>query len=94
MLTGRAITLLPSNASVATVNTAGSITTFAPGTTTITATSEGQSGSAVLTVTPVPVPNVTVSLAAQSLPPYPDRPVAQPQWRAIACLKRMYYTVV
>ena len=67
VLTGRTITWSTSNASVATVNTSGNITTFAPGTTTITATSEGQSGSAVLTVTPVPVANVTVSLAAQSL---------------------------
>ncbi|MCU0649384.1 MAG: Ig-like domain-containing protein [Gemmatimonadaceae bacterium] len=67
VLSGRTITWSSSSTPVATINDAGVITTFAPGTTTITATSEGRTGSATLTVTPVPVANIVVTLAATSL---------------------------
>jgi hypothetical protein len=60
VLSGRTITWSSSSTAVATVNDAGVITTFAPGATTITATSEGRTGSATLTVTPVPIASVTI----------------------------------
>jgi uncharacterized protein YjdB len=67
LLTGRTITWSSSNAGVASVNASGVITALAPGTTTITASSEGRTGSALLTVTAPLVSTVTVSLGAQSL---------------------------
>ncbi|MEP6832134.1 MAG: Ig-like domain-containing protein, partial [Gemmatimonas sp.] len=51
-LAGRIVTWSSSNQGVGTFDVAGTVTALAPGTSTITATSEGQSGSAVLTVTP------------------------------------------
>ena len=50
VLTGRAITWSSSDPAVATVNATGIVTGVAPGTATITATSEGQSGAATITV--------------------------------------------
>ena len=49
-LTDRAVTWSTGNTSIATVSQGGLVTAMAPGTATITATSEGQSGSAVVTV--------------------------------------------
>ncbi len=60
-LTGRAVTWSSSNTGVATVSNAGVVTGVAPGTATITATSEGKSGTATITVTAVPVATVTVA---------------------------------
>jgi trimeric autotransporter adhesin len=67
LLSGRTINWASSNTAVATINATGAITAIAPGTVTISATSEGRTGSAVLTVTPPPVALVNVSLGAQSL---------------------------
>ena len=70
LLTGRTATWSSSNAAVATVSADGHVTAVAPGTASITATSEGQSGSATLTVTPAPqvaVATVSVSLTASTL---------------------------
>lgn len=67
VLTGRAVNWSSSSPAVATVNGTGLITTSAPGSTTITATSEGRSGSALLTVTAPPVASVAVTLGAQTL---------------------------
>jgi alpha-tubulin suppressor-like RCC1 family protein/uncharacterized protein YjdB len=67
-LTGRAVARTSSNPAVATVSTTGVITAVAPGTVTVTATSEGVSGtSPALTILPVPVASVTVSLRSTSL---------------------------
>ena len=49
-LTGRIIVWTTSDATVATVSPSGIVTAVAPGTATITATSEGKSGSAMVTV--------------------------------------------
>ncbi|MES2524450.1 MAG: Ig-like domain-containing protein [Gemmatimonadota bacterium] len=70
VLTGRTITWSTSDATVATVNNSGVVTTLKAGTVSVTATSEGRSGSATLTVTappPAPVATVTVTLAASSV---------------------------
>lgn len=61
VLTGRAVTWTSSAPTVAQVNASGAITTFAPGTTTITASSEGKLGVATLTVQLIPVASVTIS---------------------------------
>ncbi len=53
VLVGRPVTWTTSNAAVATVSATGLVTGVAPGTATITATSEGVSGTATVTVTPV-----------------------------------------
>jgi uncharacterized protein YjdB len=53
VLTGRSIAWSSSNDAVARINADGLATGIAPGTVTITATSEGKSGTASLTVTPV-----------------------------------------
>jgi len=66
-LSGRTVTWQSSNTIVATVNSSGVVTGSAPGTTTITATSEGKSGSATLTVMLAPVASVTVSPASTSI---------------------------
>lgn len=50
-LTGRTVTWSSSAATVATVSTSGLVTAFAPGTASITATSEGKIGFATVTVT-------------------------------------------
>jgi trimeric autotransporter adhesin len=60
-LTGRVVTWETSDHSVATIDNSGNATSSAPGTVTITATSEGHSGTASLTVNPVPVASVDIS---------------------------------
>ena len=62
-LTGRAITWTSSNTAIATVTQGGVVTGAAPGTATITATSEGKTGTATVTVNapaPAQVASVTV----------------------------------
>lgn len=66
-LSGRVITWTSSTPAVATVSETGLIVTFAPGATTITATSEGQSGTASLTVVPATVATVSVAPATIAL---------------------------
>ena len=66
-LIGRAITFASSNAIVATVSGAGTVTGVSAGSAGITATSEGVSGSSTLTVTAAPVASVTVTLNSSSL---------------------------
>ena len=66
-LSGRTITWLSDNTTVATVSTSGLVTANVAGSAMITATSEGQSGSASITVTTVPVATVTVSPSPASL---------------------------
>jgi uncharacterized protein YjdB len=63
----RAVTWTSSNTSVATVSGTGLAKGIAPGSATITATSEGKSGSATLTVTPIPVATVTVAPPSASV---------------------------
>jgi uncharacterized protein YjdB len=60
-LSGRPITWGTSSAAVATVSTSGVVTAVAPGTATITATSEGKSGKSTITVKQVPVASVDMS---------------------------------
>src|SRR5260370_18770827 len=59
-LTGRTVSWTSSNTAVATVSSTGLVTGVAPGSSTITATSEGQSGTAALTVL-LPVASATVT---------------------------------
>src|SRR6266513_2640794 len=66
-LTGRAVTWTSSNSAMATVSSSGLVKGVAPGTATITATSEGKAGSAAVTVTLVPVASVVVSPAAATV---------------------------
>ena len=68
-LSGRAVTFASSNTGVATIDpTTGVATGVAPGTATITATSEGiTSNAATLTVTPVPVSSVTLAPSSQNV---------------------------
>jgi trimeric autotransporter adhesin len=66
-LPGRAVAWASVDPGVATVSTDGLVTAVAPGTTTITATSEGQTGTAQITVRLVPVQAVTVSPNAVTL---------------------------
>src|SRR6185437_1360481 len=66
-LTGRTVTWSSSNTSVAIADVNGNVTALAPGSATITATSEGQSGTAAITVTNVPVNSVTVTPATASV---------------------------
>ncbi|HUQ80387.1 MAG TPA: Ig-like domain-containing protein [Gemmatimonadaceae bacterium] len=61
VLAGRAITWSSSNTNVATVAPNGTVTAVAPGSATISATSEGKTGTAAVTVTAVPVASVTVA---------------------------------
>ena len=68
VLTGRVVTWNSSNTGVATINSSGVATGVAPGTTTITASSEGQtSNGATLTVNPAPVSSVTVTPSSQTI---------------------------
>ncbi|HEV8217510.1 MAG TPA: Ig-like domain-containing protein [Gemmatimonadaceae bacterium] len=60
-LSGRIVTWSTSSTAIATVSTAGVVTGVAPGTATITATSEGKSGTATIFVSQVPVASITVS---------------------------------
>ena len=66
-LSGRTVTWSSSNTSVAIADVNGNVTGLAPGSATITATSEGQSGTAAITVTNVPVNSVTVTPASASI---------------------------
>jgi uncharacterized protein YjdB len=68
-LTGRTVTFSSSNTAVATIDpTSGVATGVAPGTASITATSEGKtSNAATLTVDPVPVGSVTVDPPTQTI---------------------------
>lgn len=66
-LTGRAVAWTSSNTSVATVSAAGVVTAIAPGSATITATSEGMSGTAVVTVAVTPVATVDVNPTTATL---------------------------
>ncbi|HEY5413409.1 MAG TPA: Ig-like domain-containing protein [Gemmatimonadaceae bacterium] len=74
VLTGRPIAFTSGTPAVATISATGLVTGVAPGSTTITATSEGKTGTATVTVTPIPVakveitpstPNVTVGETVQ-----------------------------
>src|SRR6266480_2331045 len=67
-LSGRTVTWSSNNTSVAIADVNGNVTGLAPGSATITATSEGKSGTAAITVTSVPVASVTVSPASASVP--------------------------
>src|SRR5947199_207583 len=58
-LTGRTVTWMSGNTSVAAVSSSGQVTGVAPGSATITATSEGKTSTAAITVTTVPVASVT-----------------------------------
>jgi uncharacterized protein YjdB len=69
VLTGRSVVWTTSDATVASVNATGLVTTIKAGTVTITATSEGKSGAASLviampTVTVAPVATVTLTVAS------------------------------
>src|SRR5438093_776078 len=66
-LSGRTVTWSSNNTSVAIADVNGNVTGIAPGSATITATSEGQSGTAAITVTNVPVASVTVTPASVSV---------------------------
>ncbi len=66
-LVGRATTWTSSTDAVARVDGSGTVTGVAPGTATITATSEGRSGQSVVTVqSPAPVPVASVVVAPSS----------------------------
>jgi uncharacterized protein YjdB len=70
VLTGRAVSWESSNPEVATVSGSGgsaTIRSVAPGTATITATSEGRSGTARLTVNAVPVASLSLALTHTGL---------------------------
>ena len=67
VLTGRTVTWTTSNPAVATVSTSGLVTAVAPGTATITATSEGKTGTSTITVTAAPVASVTVAPSTASI---------------------------
>ena len=66
-LTGRVVTWTTSSTAIATVSTAGVVTGVAPGTATITATSEGKTGTAPIFVLQVPVGSVTVTPSPASV---------------------------
>jgi uncharacterized protein YjdB len=61
VLSGRPVSFTSSAPSIATVSSSGVVTGVAPGSATITATSEGKTGTATVTVTPVPVASVVIS---------------------------------
>lgn len=69
VLTGRVITYTSSDPNIATVSTSGLVTAVAPGTASITATSEGISGSATVTVSLIPVSTVAVTVTQSALQP-------------------------
>ena len=66
-LTGRAVAWTSSNAAVAAIDALGLVTAVAPGTATITATSEGKSGTASVVVNVVPVASVQVAPPAATI---------------------------
>lgn len=67
-LSGRTVTWTSEPATVATVSTTGLVTAVAPGTATVTATSEGKTGTATVTVLH-PVATVTLDKTASSFVP-------------------------
>lgn len=67
LLTGRIVTWVSGDPTVATVDANGLITGVGVGATTITATSEGKSGSTIVNVILAPVASVSVSIAAPSI---------------------------
>lgn len=67
VVTNRVVTWSSDHSAVATVSSAGLVTGVAPGTATVTATSEGKSGSTVVTVTAAPVASVAIAPSAVSL---------------------------
>jgi uncharacterized protein YjdB len=67
VLTGRPVSFVSNNVSVATVSGSGLVTGVAVGTAKITATSEGKSGTADVAVTPVPVSTVEISPGTSDL---------------------------
>src|SRR6266568_644050 len=67
LLTGGTVNWTISNSAVVTVSASGLVTGIAPGSATITATSEGQSGTAAMTVKKVPMATVTVTPAIASM---------------------------
>jgi uncharacterized protein YjdB len=69
VVTDRVVAWTSSNASVATVSSAGLVTAVAAGSATITATSETQFGTSAITVTPVPVGIVLVQPAKDTIAP-------------------------
>jgi uncharacterized protein YjdB len=77
-LADRAVSWKSQNTAIATVSSAGVVKAVAPGTATITATSEGKSGTSVVTVTApvVPVASVTLSPATLSLDPGTTRAIS------------------
>ena len=68
LVTGRAVRWENDNPAVATVSSSGLVKGVAPGSTTITATSEGASGRAAINVTVVPVAAVAVWPPSSSIP--------------------------
>ncbi len=66
-LVGRSLSWSSSQPAVATVSTAGAVTAVAPGTATISATTEGQTGTSVIAVSVVPVAAVTLSPTSAAL---------------------------
>ena len=67
-LSGRDVTWSSGDVARATVSGSGLMTALAPGTVTLTATSEGRSGTTVITVRPVPVASVTIAAVPPVLP--------------------------
>jgi uncharacterized protein YjdB len=65
--TDRSVTWTTSDALVATVSDGGIVTAVAPGSATVTATSEGKTGSATVTVMRVPVGSVSVEPSGASV---------------------------
>jgi hypothetical protein len=68
-LFGRTVVWTTTAAGVATVSPSGLLTAVAPGSASITATSEGKSGSTSVTVTPIPVNTVVVTPGTANLNP-------------------------
>src|SRR5439155_788178 len=66
-LAGRTVTWRSSDSTVAPVSPAGLVTGVAPGSASITGTSEGKSSTAAITVTPIPVVSVAVAPTTASL---------------------------
>lgn len=66
VVTDRTVEWVSSDPTRATVSGTGLVTTLAPGSVTVTATSENRSGSASVTIQPIPVDSIAVSPATYS----------------------------